>query len=67
MLLENEDCDPHEQRFEQMLQKYDVGNPWGFRLKTPRKIEMAPTNQGGILGVYLDWKFFLSLHFKPSP
>lgn len=27
MLLENEDCDPHEQRFEQMLQKYDVGNP----------------------------------------
>ena len=24
MLLENDDCDPHEQRFEQMLQKYDA-------------------------------------------
>ena len=28
MLLENDDCDPHEQRFEQMLQKYDA---WTLR------------------------------------
>jgi len=34
---------------------------WGIQeiqIKTPRKIEMTPTNQGGIPGVYLDWSFF---------
>lgn len=38
-----------------------------FRLKTPRKIEMTPTNQGDIHGSIWIGSFFLSLHFKPSP
>ena len=57
MLLENEDCDPHEQRFEQMLQKYDVGNPRNSD-KDPKKNRNDTNKSRRYTWVYLDWKFF---------
>lgn len=58
MLLENDDCDPHEQRFEQMLQKYDVGNP-RLQIEDPKKTGMTSTDQGGIQGsIWIGSLFF---------
>jgi len=47
MLLENDDCDPHEQRFEQMLQKYDVSEPKALGEGTYGKVYKAVSKQTG--------------------
>ena len=79
MLLENEDCDPIDQRFEQMLQKYDVGNPriqmnmsYMTRRKSNQQINKS-TRYTGSIWIGSSYHCTSSLHHRwdsprsPSP